>query len=451
VTRLSLRARVAAGAAAVIVLVVIVLGVAVAYLVENDLRGALDRDLRDRAVGVERLAATTPALLTAPGALAAPSGGIDAEIEVFNRRGAVIAASPALAGRHLPDPGLVAGAIRQGSAGYATADFGGGPVRLYAAPVADVGGSAAGGAVLVGASLSGVRDTVGRVRSVIAVSALAAAVIGGLLVAFVAGRGLRPLRRLTDAAASVGSGGDAAARLPEVGGPREVSELTRTLNGMLAALAHARDTERRFLADASHQLRTPLTALRGNAAYLARHGADPDVLADIETDAARVGMLVDDLLALERAEAADPPRERVDLAAIAAEEARRAGATVERLDPAVVRGDPVALRGALANLLDNARLHGPEGGPVTVRLAAADGRVVLSVRDAGPGVPPDQADSAFARFWRGPDTAGRPGSGLGLAIVRATAVGHGGTARVDGSTFAIELPLAADAPPAANA
>lgn len=444
-TRLSLRARVVAGAVLAIVLVVAILGATVAVLVGNELRSSLDQSLQDRAVGVVRLAVSTPALLTAPGALSAPAGGTDAEVEVFNRHGVVIAASPALGGQRLPGDTLVRQAVTHGTATFATGTFGGDSVRLYAAPVPDVGGAAAGGAVLVGASLDQVRDTLGHVRSAIAISALAAAVLGGLLVALVAGRGLRPLRRLTDAAAAVGTGGDPTTRLPEVDAPREVAELTVTLNGMLAALERSRDTERRFLADASHQLRTPLTALRGNAAYLARHGADPEVLADIEADAARVGSLVDDLLALERVEAVDLPRQPVDLAVLAADEARRAGAGTDTLETAVVHGNPGALQGALVNLLDNARLHGPPDGPVTVSVRREGALGVLEVRDAGPGIPPDQVEAAFGRFWRGPEAAGRPGSGLGLAIVRATAAAHGGSVRVDGPRVAIVLPLA-DAP-----
>jgi two-component system OmpR family sensor kinase len=449
-SRLSLRARVVAGAVAAIVLVVGALGITVAVLVGNELRGSLDQTLRDRAIGVVRLGASTPGLLTAPGALASPTGGTEAEVEVVSRTGAVIAASPALGGRRLPGEALVRHAISAGGDGYATANFGGNAMRLYAAPMPETGGAAAGGAVLVGSSLSSVQETLGHVRAAIALSAVAAALLGGLLVALVAGRGLRPLRRLTAAAGAIGTGADPAARLPEDDAPREVAELTATLNGMLAALERSRATERRFLADASHQLRTPLTALRGNAAYLARHGTDAEVLAEIDDDAKRVGRLIDDLLALERAESNDLPYARVDLAALATDEARRAGAELGELDAAVVWGDGTALAGALANLLDNARLHGPVGGPVTVSLTADGREARLSVADAGPGIPPDRVEEAFGRFWRGPDAAVRPGSGLGLAIVRATATAHRGEVAVDGSRMTLVLPLAgtdADAPP----
>jgi two-component system OmpR family sensor kinase len=441
-SRLSLRARIVIGAVAVIFLVVAGLGVTVGVIVGQDLRDTLDHTLRDRAIDVVRLGASTPALLTAPGALASPTGGTEAIIEVFDRRGAVVAASPALGGRRLPGDSLVQQTISTGTSRYATATFSGSPIRLYAAPMPDVGGSASGGAVLVGASLSSVGATLDRIRVAIAVSAIVAAVLGGLLVAAVAGRGLRPLRRLATAAGGIGRNPEAATRLPEDPAPREVAELTGTLNGMLAALERARATERRFLADASHQLRTPLTALRGNAAYLARHGADSEVLTEIEDDARRVGRLVDDLLALERAEARDVPFALLDLADIARDGARRAGADLHRCDPAVVLGDAAALSGALDNLLDNARVHGPPDGPVRVTLVSDGHQARLSVQDSGAGLAPDQADAAFGRFWRGPEAASRPGSGLGLAIVRATAVAHGGRVDVDGATFTLVLPCA---------
>ncbi len=313
---------------------------------------------------------------------------------------------------------------------------------MYAAPIPDVGGAAAGGAVLAGSSLGAVTNTLGHVRAVIALSAVAAALIGGLLVALVAGRGLRPLRRLTAAAGAIEHTGNASQRLPEVQSPREIAELTGTLNGMLAALEHSRAIERRFLADASHELRTPLTSLRGNAAYLAKHGADPEVLAEVESDAIRVGQLVDDLLALERADAADAPRTRVDLAAVAREGARRAGATLDGCAPAVVMGDRAALAGALGNLLENARLHGPPGGEVRVRLDADAQWARLSVSDAGPGLAPDQVEQAFRRFWRGPASGATPGSGLGLAIVAATATAHRGRVEVDGGSFTLVVPVA---------
>ncbi len=230
-----------------------------------------------------------------------------------------------------------------------------------------------------------------------------------------------------------------------------MGRLAATLNAMLGALERARERERRFVGDASHELRTPLTALRGNAAYVARHGADPAVLADIEADAERLAALLDDLLALAREDAAESPAdaETVDLAALAHEvAAAHPTASVRAPDgPVLVRGDHAALARALSNLVENAERHGPPGGAIVVEAALADGRARLAVSDAGAGLPDEQAEQAFARFWRGPH-APPGGTGLGLAIVQTTAARHGGRASAHGATFAIELPaLAGPAPP----
>jgi signal transduction histidine kinase len=200
---------------------------------------------------------------------------------------------------------------------------------------------------------------------------------------------------------------------------------------MLASLERAREAEQRFVGDASHELRTPLTALRGNLAYATRHGADPEVLADIEADAARLGLLLEDLLALAREDAAAPVRgEPVDLAVLAHE----SGADEVVAAPVVVLGERPALERAVGNLVRNARRHGR--GRVTIAVERDGDRARLAVEDEGPGLTDEQAEHAFERFWRGPSG----GSGLGLAIVKAIAERHGGSASVTGSRFVIELP-----------
>jgi signal transduction histidine kinase len=210
---------------------------------------------------------------------------------------------------------------------------------------------------------------------------------------------------------------------------------------MLASLERARDTERRFLADASHELRTPLTALLGNVAYLARHGSSPELVAELEDDAQRLGSLADDLLTLSREEATAPPDELVRLDEIA-RAAAEDGIAVDAPEAVTVRGDRLALERALANLLDNARRYGPPDGRTSVEVRESNGAATLSVTDEGPGLQPYEAARAFERFWRG--RSGTDGSGLGLAIVRATAERHGGRAYAEGSRFTIELPALRD-------
>ena len=440
----ALRARVALAAAAAILAAVILLGGAVFGLVARELRSSLDETLEARAGEVARLAASTPALLTAPGALEGRLGGRQLLVQVLDRRGRIVARSLALGGRVLPRAGPADAALGRGAVGYADAGLGEEPLRLYAAPLPVVGdGQAAGGAVLVAGSTAEISGTLLRLRQLVIGSALAAAALAAALAALLVRRALRPLARLSSAARSIAATGDASRRLPDLPARDEVGDLAETLNAMLASLERAREAERRFVGDASHELRTPLTALRGNAAYVARHGADPDVIADLERDAERLSGLLDGLLALAREDAAAAPLEEGIRLDRVARTAAGGDPLVELTAPAAVtvRGDRVALQRLVENLLENARRHGPEGGRVRLSVRGGDGQALVEVSDEGSGPAPGEAERAFERFWRAPGARGE-GSGLGLAIVRVTAERHGGRAGVEGSRFWIELPTA---------
>lgn len=432
-TRFSLRARLIAAAAAAIVAVVMLLAVAVPALLQRQLEGSLDDSLRARAVDVARLAASSPDLLTAPGSL--EGGGL--LVEVVDSRGRIVARSGTLGVRVLPleGPGRAALAARRG--GYGDAKLGTDAVRVYAAPLGELGASqAAGGAVLVADTTAAIEDTLADTRRLVLLVAVIAAALGAALAAVLTRRALLPLTRLSSGARDIAATGDAARRLPAPPAADEVAELAGTLNAMLDSLERAREAERRFVGDASHELRTPLTALRGNIDYLARHGADDTVLADLESDATRLSGLLDDLLALAREDAAAPARgEPVDLADVA----RAAAESDTRVDaaPVMVLGERPALERAAGNLVRNARRHG--SGAVTVTTRREDDRALLVVEDEGPGLAPDDAARAFERFWRGASARGE-GSGLGLAIVRSIAERHGGRVTVDGAAFTIDLP-----------
>ncbi len=435
--RLALSTRVALAAAGAVFLAVALLGGASQLLISHELRSSLDRGLRSRAGDVARLSVSAPALLTAPAALDAPVGGRDLLVEILDDRRRIVARSSALGGRLLPADALVTAAIARGRTGYGRVRLSGEEVRVFVAPL-PAGGAAGGGAVVVGSSTAELDRTRARLARLLLASALAAAALGALGAAALTVRGLRPLRRLSAGASEISRTGDAARRLPP-GGSGEIAALARTLNGMLDALDHARATERRFLADASHELRTPVTALVGNVAYLARHGADDGVLADLQADAARLARLIDDLLTLEREETASGHPVPVDAGQLAREVAgAHPGVEVEIVRDAAVEGDPRALARALDNLVVNACVHGAP--PVVVRVDAVRGRVRLAVTDAGPGLDAAHAEMAFTRFWRGPQASGRPGSGLGLAIVRDIAQAHGGDVEVAGASFTLDLP-----------
>jgi two-component system, OmpR family, sensor kinase len=445
----TLRARVAAAAAAAIVVAVVVLGVAMVTRLDDQLQGSLDRELKERAVEVARLSASTPALLTQPGALEGRLGGSALFVQVVDRHGRIVARSGGLGSRVLPQDTAAHSALRNRRAAYGDDSLGTEPIRVYAAPLGELGqGAAAGGAVIVAGTTAESRDTLDTTRTFVVVVAVAAAVLAALLATLLARRALRPLARLSAGARAIERTGDASERLSTPSDRDEVGALAETLNAMLASLERAREAERRFVGDASHELRTPLTALRGNVAYVIRHGADDAVLADIEADVARLNGLLDDLLALAREDAAAPARgEPVDLVdvAIEAAESDPGENTIVQggRGTAVVEGERPALARAIGNLVHNARKHGPPGGRITITVNANHERAAVTVADEGPGLDGDEAAHAFERFWRGP-RAGGEGSGLGLAIVRAIAERHGGAVRVDGARFTIDLPRLTD-------
>jgi len=437
-----LQLRVAAAAAVAIVVAVAALGIAVQARLDAQLYDGLDRSLRVRATEVARLSASTPDLLLQEGTLEGRLGGSQLLVQVIDPRGRIVARSSALGGRVLPEAPAVRAALEDRRAGYGDARLGTDPLRVYAAPLGELGqGPAAGGAVVVAGTTAEIESTLDTTRRFALVSSIAAALLAAALATVLARRALRPLRRLSSGARAIERTGDASQRLPDPHVRDEVGTLAETLNAMLASLERAREAEQRFVGDASHELRTPLTALRGNLAYVSRHGADPDVLADIEADAARLGVLLDDLLALAREDAAAPARgEPVDLAEIAREAAAADERTEVRANgPVIVDAERPALQRAVGNLVRNARRHGPPGGRITLTVEADERRARISVADEGPGLTPEQAEHAFERFWRGAG-AGTPGSGLGLAIVRAIAERHQGAVTVDGSRFTIDLP-----------
>ena len=299
---MSLRLRSILAAALATLIAVAVLGSAVDVLVAGHLRRELDHTLRARAVSVAQLAASAPALLATPGSLDSAVGAAQALVEVVDRHDRLVARSLSLGGRVLP-VSIARSVVATGVGRYRTVRLGSDEVRVYAAPLADVSGPAAGGAVLVAAATSDVADTIHTLHVFTLLAALVAAAAGALAVAVLMRGALSPLARLDRAAAEIGRTGDPTQRLPDPARADEVGRLASTLNAMLDSLERSRDAERRFVADASHELRTPLTALRGNVEHLARHGATPELVTDLQLDAERLARLADDLLALSREDA----------------------------------------------------------------------------------------------------------------------------------------------------
>jgi two-component system, OmpR family, sensor kinase len=273
-------------------------------------------------------------------------------------------------------------------------------------------------------------------RAGLAVLVLAAAAFIGV---FAARRVTAPLRLLNEMASKM-SDGDLTARSP-VTGPQETQTLARTLNQAGERLDTLIASQRIFVADASHQLRTPLTALRLSLDNIADGTDDEFVREDVEqatAEVVRMSRLVNGLLVLARAEAKvtaaeplslrDVIQERFDVWRPAADER---GVTITLGGSAdgrpLVLASPGHLDQVLDNVLSNALEVSPDGATITVRVETRGDEVVLSVLDEGPGMSDAEKSRAFDRFWRGQGLTGRSGSGLGLAVVKQLVTDDGGT------------------------
>ena len=326
------------------------------------------------------------------------------------------------------------------------------------------------GSVVVAAALGPVDTAVARVRTLCLLVGLAVLALLAGAGWFWLRAGLRPLRRVEETSAAIAAG-DLSSRVPELAPPRtEIGRLAMSLNGMLGrietAVAAREASEarmRRFVADVSHEMRTPLAGISGSA-ELYRMGALPDpgdvdaTFGRIEREAQRLGDLVEDLLLLAQLdEGAGVLRPApMDLRTLASD----AWHDLRALDPArevelttageaAVLGDEARLRQVVSNLVGNAIAHTPAGSPVRIFVGIVDGRAVLALADTGPGLTPEQAARVFDRFYRADSSRSRAtgGAGLGLSIAYSIVAAHGGVLELEttpgqGATFRLVLPLA---------
>ncbi len=325
-----------------------------------------------------------------------------------------------------------------------------GTVRYLAVPINGAAGVR--GVFVVASALSSERREVEEAVRLAALVLLSVLLIACVLAWVVAGRVLAPLRVLADTTRSI-EASDLTQRIP-VTGRDEIADLSRTFNAMLDRLEAAFGTQRAFVSDAGHELRTPITIIRGHLELL---GDDPDerreTIALVTDELDRMTRFVEDLLVLARADRDDFLRvAQVELGALTDElldKARGLGARDWRLDArgeAVLVADRQRLTQALMGLAQNAVQHTGEGDPIWIGSEADRREVRLWVRDSGPGVQPEDQERIFERFARaGASRRRSEGAGLGLAIVRAIAEAHGGRATLSsrpgaGATFTIIIP-----------
>ncbi len=312
----------------------------------------------------------------------------------------------------------------------------------------------------VAAPLDDIDDSTGLLARSLAVAVPGATVVLACLVWWLVGRTLRPVEAMRREAAEIGGAG-LDRRVPVPVGDDEIARLARTLNGMLGRIEASSRRQQRFVADASHELRSPLARMRAEIEVDLAHPAtaDPSATSRSVLDET-IGMqaLVDDLLVLARSDAglaAEGQFQTVDLDVVVADQVRRLRAEgrvavdARRVGAAQVEGDASRLGRAVGNVVDNAVRHARSAVTITLAEAADEGTAVLTVSDDGPGIPADRRDEVFERFTRldGARVAATGGAGLGLAIARDIVTAHDGTIAVDphhdgGARLVITLPLA---------
>jgi two-component system sensor histidine kinase MprB len=341
------------------------------------------------------------------------------------RRGQPLPAPPRRAGGAAEFSTVVPDASGGGTPVFGDRTIDGLHVRVLTVPVQGLG------EVQLGRSLQDVDTALGRLRIVLALLVIAGIGFAAALARVFARPVIRPISELTRTAEHIEATGDLGRRIGAHGSD-EVGRMAQRFDAMLDRVQASHATQQRLVADASHALRTPVTALRTNTEVLLagaelEEGERRALLRDMAGESEQLSALVGDLIDLARGDAGDGPVEDVALDTTVADAVARAPASDVRfaldLAPCVVRADPERLGRAVANLLDNAVAYSPPGGVIEV--SVRDG--TLSVRDHGAGVDNAELPQLFDRFFRGASERGHRGSGLGLALVRQLAERCGGS------------------------
>lgn len=459
---MSLRWRIAVALGALAAIAVAVASAAAWVSTRDQLRSALDTSLRASTADIGAGPDATDGVLDGPGP------GDDDDVDDEPTAGGCppqALFSPAVAAQLVADDGTITscldggidipvpdGALADGEVritgldGLETPEGPGGPYRVASTPFHS------GGVLQIVRSEADDRAVLDALRQRLVIITLLVAAGAAAAGRFVAQRLVRPVIALRDAARRIASDHDFS-RPVQVKSSGEMRDLATSFSSMVDALATSREQQRRLVADASHEMRTPLTSLTANLDLIDRYDrlpADerPQVLAAVRSDVDDLTQLMLELVDLAADRTCDAPVVDVDLAdladGVAARARRRTGrpVTVVVESTGTVPGRVVMLERAIANLVDNAHKYSPAGLPIEITTTASSVRVA----DHGPGIPMDLRASAFERFWRADTARNQPGSGLGLAIVQQVTERHEGTVTIDdtpggGATFTITLPM----------
>jgi two-component system, OmpR family, sensor histidine kinase MprB len=431
---------------AVAVGVTVALASLVCYLaMRSELRAQVDRRLRAQGELVQRIGALRDG---APPAPSRQAGGPAEFSQVVGPDGVARDRQGGLAIGVVSGDRAAAGGGGPGAPFLTDRTADGVHLRVITVPISGLG------AVQLGRSLEAVDAVLGRLRIVLVLLVLVGTAFAALLARLFARPVIRPIAELTSAAEHIETTGDLGRRIG-ARGEDEVGRMAQRFDAMLDRVQASQAAQRQLVADASHELRTPVTSLRTNMEVLLagaelEEGERRALLRDMVGQSEELSGLVGDLIELARGDEGDPPIEDVALDALVSEavaRARRHAPGVRfraELEPCVISGVPDRLGRAVNNVLDNAAAFSPPAGVVEVALR--DG--VLEVRDHGPGAPDEELGQLFDRFFRGTRRRAQGGSGLGLAIVRQVAEAHGATVQAANAAGGGLVVTLAFAPPA---
>jgi signal transduction histidine kinase len=446
--RLGVRLRSALAAAVVVAVASLLAGVVLLVTARGILLDNVNTAAMDRAAQVAASLKSGSDLDT----LLRPSARDRTVVQVLDRSGTVVAASAALTGQQPISPLRPAAGKRLRDQRRLPGDHDE-PFQIVALGVSTTSGTQT---ILVAESLDAVDDGTGAIIVALLLGLPLLAIMVGWATFLFVGRTLRPVEAMRRQAAVITSR-NLDARLPVPAADDEIAALASTMNTMLDRIESASAAQRRFVGDASHELRSPLATVQANADLL-EGGELPEPaarsVARIRRETARMARLVEDLLLLARVDdnGLRQRRQDVDLDDIVYTERERLGLEHPRLtvrvsfEPARVRGDADALLRAVRNLIDNSARHA--AGNVTISVGTHDGAAEIVVGNDGPPIPAADRERVFDRFVRLDDSRSRSdgGSGLGLPIARDIVIAHGGTLTVDdlerGTVMRIRLPLA---------
>jgi signal transduction histidine kinase len=378
-------------------------------------------------------------------------------IEVIDTNGNVVVKSDNLGERELPfDPSLV----ERGFEGEAVIDTiyagDGARVRLMVSPLFLQNEVLL---LQVGQSLYNVDATMNQVRWAILGGILVTLVLVGISGGVIVRRALSPVEQITRTAQSIESSSDLSRRVGYTGPMDEIGRLATTFDHMIGHLHRVFESQKNFIADASHDLRGPLTVIRGNLDLLKRNLGDQErqeSLRAMEAETVRMEKMANDLLLLAEVESEQMERQEMvslrEILLTGLKRAQRMGGNrkvvIDQQEDLSIMGDVYRLSQLLENLIDNAIKYTPEGGTITLSLFRDGDWALMEVADTGVGIAPEHLPHVFDRFYRVDKarTRARGGSGLGLAIVRGIAEQHGGKVTVTsdsgkGSTFTVWLKL----------